>query len=293
MRTSITRVAVAAAAALSVLGTTAATAAGSASRAAARAPAMAASGAAAVPGAQLWVRRYDSWSRIPRNSTDVARSVAVSPDGATVFVTGYRHAWPGSDFATIAYNAATGARLWIQRYNGPGNGQDQAASGAASTRGGTTFVAGSSGGAGPNSDYATIAYDAVTGAQLWVQRYNGPGNFADDVGKLVVSPGGGAVFVTGFSYGGSSGYDYATIAYNAATGAQQWVQRYNGPAGNLDDLAAAAAVSPGGGTAVLTGSSAGVNSGYDYATVAYNAATGAQRWVHRYNRPANAHDLAH
>src|SRR5262249_15556055 len=150
----------------------------------------------------------------------------------------------------------------IQRYNGPGNGQDQAASVAVSPTGGTVFVTGSSAGAGSNDDYATIAYDAVTGAQLWVQRYNGPGNFADDVGKLVVSPGGGAVFVTGFSYGGSSGYDYATIAYNAATGAQQWVQRYNGPAGNLDDLAAAAAaVSPSGGTVFVTGSSAGVNSG--------------------------------
>src|SRR5262249_60188223 len=131
------------------------------------------------------------------------------------------------------------------------------------------------------------------GAQLSVHRADGRGCLAGGVCKLVVGRGGGAVVVVGLGRGGCSGSDFATIAYNAATGAQQWVQRYNGPAGNLDDLAAAAAVSPSGGTVFVTGSSAGVNSGYDYATVAYNAATGAQRWVHRYNRPANAHDLAH
>ncbi len=64
-------------------------------------------------------------------------------------------------------------------------------------------------------DYATIAYDADTGAQLWVERYDSPDpGLYDSAHGLVVGPT-GDVFVTGESHGG--GYrDYATIAYSAS-----------------------------------------------------------------------------
>jgi hypothetical protein len=44
-----------------------------------------------------------------------------------VFVTGGSFgAGSGLDYATVAYRAATGARLWISRYRGPVSGQDVA-----------------------------------------------------------------------------------------------------------------------------------------------------------------------
>src|SRR5580692_4405937 len=68
--------------------------------------------------------------------------------------------------------AARGSQLWAQRYNGPANGPDQATSIAASPNGRWVYVTGPSAGASKKADYATIAYNAVTGATRWVSRYN-------------------------------------------------------------------------------------------------------------------------
>ncbi len=278
MRRYITRACVAAAAgvALSTAGVSGASASGPAPRAApaARVP------AAAGPGAQLWAKRYNGTG----NSTDDAQSVAVSPDGTAVFVTGSSPgATSAEDYATVGYNATTGAQLWVSRYNGPANSEDEASSVAVSPDGKTVFVTGYSDGTTAGEvDYATVAYNATTGAQLWAERYVSPDlqGFATSV---AASPAGTAVFVTGYSSSKTTGgYDYATVAYNPATGAQLWVKRYNGPAG--DDFAHAVTVS--GSTVYVTGSSIGTNDGYDYATVAYNATTGAQLWVKRYNGAA-------
>ena len=84
----------------------------------------------------IWVARYDGPSDSP--SFDTARSIAVSPDGSKVFVTGYSYG-DGDDYATLAYDASTGTKLWLSRYNGPGYG---ASSLAVSPDGARVFVTG-------------------------------------------------------------------------------------------------------------------------------------------------------
>ncbi len=245
--------------------------------------------ASAISGAQLWVRRYTGSGNVTSDD-DLGRSVAVSPSGDTIFVTGYSTG-DTQDYATIAYNAATGAQLWLKRYNGPAGSDDQAYSVAVSPDGSAVFVTGFSTGATSGDDYVTVAYNAATGAQLWVRRYNGPGNGTDHAGSVAVSPGGDTVFVTGYSDGGATTrYDYATVAYNAATGAQLWVNRYDGGSASHGGDAVSVAVSPGGGTVYVTGFSPGATSGDDYVTVACNAATGATLWVRRYNGSGNSTD---
>jgi len=126
---------------------------------------------AAVPGAQLWAKRYNG----PGNGADQANAEAVSPDGNTVFVTGYSQGTTSTDYATVAYDTATGNRLWAERYDGPSHYIDQASSVAVSPDGKMVFVTGYSyGNAHVEADYATIAYSAATGQKLWVARYGGP-----------------------------------------------------------------------------------------------------------------------
>ena len=224
-------------------------------------------------GTQRWISRSSG-----SGQGTLPSSMTVSPAGATVFVTGSSDGPNGLDYATIAYNAATGARLWISRYNGPASGDDGASSVATGPGGKKVFVTGYSTGRNGSPAYATVAYEAATGAQLWATRY-GNSTSEDSATTAVVSPSGRRVFVTGNSYRGGQ-YDYATVAYNADTGARAWARRYNGP-GNGDDVPSAMAIAPDGGKLFVTGRSARAPDAADYATVAYDTTTGAQVWVGR------------
>jgi outer membrane protein assembly factor BamB len=237
----------------------------------------------AATGAQLWARRYNG----PGTGGSKAASVAVSPDGDTVFVTGSSAgASSGQDYATIAYDAATGAQLWVSRYSSPGNQDDAATSLVVSPSGDTAFVTGHSG-----RYYATVAYNAATGAQLWVKNYHGPGKGSAAATSVTASPDGDTVFVTGSSPDASGVNDYATLAYDAATGAQLWVRRYAGP-DKGSNAATSVGVGPDGDSVFVTGSSIGASGVDDYATVAYDAATGAPLWVRRYHGPGSGSAVA-
>src|SRR6266545_2145987 len=127
-----------------------------------------------------WIRRSSSPGRVgglrpsttsPRSPTtppreangggdDYGEFVAVSPDGSKVFVTG--RSWDSStgfDYATVAYEAATGSPLWGRRYGGPGGGRDLPADLAAAPDGTRVYVTGSAfDGSTTGTDYTTVVY---------------------------------------------------------------------------------------------------------------------------------------
>jgi uncharacterized delta-60 repeat protein len=231
-------------------------------------------------GVQQWVQRYNGIQL----GMDKASAIAVDNSG-NVYVTGYSGS-PGTprDYATIKYNS-NGVQQWVQRYNGPGNDNDEA-SAIAVDNSGNVYVTGYSPAYGTDYDYATIKYNSA-GVQQWVARYNGPLNYTDYANAIAIDNLGN-IYVTGYSYGSGTDRDYATIKYNSA-GAEQWVQRYNGP-GTLADWAEAIVVD-GSGNIYVTGGSRGSGTSLDYATIKYNS-TGVQQWVQRYNGPGNDYDYA-
>jgi uncharacterized delta-60 repeat protein len=126
----------------------------------------------------------------------------------------------------------------------------------------------------------------ISPAQVWVARYNGPGN-DNDRAYAIALDNVGNVYVTGESRSGTNP-DYATVKYNAS-GMEQWVARYNGPANNYD-VARAIALDNAGNVHV-TGFSVGSYTATDYATVKYNS-SGTQQWVARYAGTLDASDEA-
>jgi uncharacterized delta-60 repeat protein len=224
---------------------------------------------------QAWAQRYNGLE----NGISLAKAMAV--DGSNnVVVTGYSSG-NGSDYdyATIKYSAA-GMPLWTNRYNGPGNTNDQPAAVAVDGNG-DVVVTGVSSGSKGYSDYATIKYSSA-GVPLWTNRYHGPGN-GNDGATAVAVDGSNNVIVTGYSTIGLPSYpftDYATIKYSSA-GVPLWTNRYNGPGGSVDQANAVAVDSSN--NVIVAGLSTGSGmTGRNYTTIKYSS-VGIPLWTNRYN----------
>lgn len=231
---------------------------------------------AGVPLGQRWSSLYDG----PSHGSDRATSMAVSPDGSTVFVAGDT----GADSATIAYAIPDGTQLWAARHPRQGN---SSVSLAVSPDGASVYVTGSTPSGNGTADYSTVAYSASTGSQRWVAQYDGPAHRDDIPSSISVSSDGLTVVVSGRSVGyvnttgwcsfgsGCDVWDYATVAYDAGTGGERWLARYGPTAGS--DLGSPSIVSnPDGSSVLFTGTSEGT-----LTTIAYGIQSGAPLWMAR------------
>jgi len=229
----------------------------------------------------LWVARYNG----PDNGYDCAYAIAVDSND-NIYVTGVSEDFGTyGDYATIKYSPDSNQAVWVARYNGPGYEWDEALDIAVDSND-NIYVTGGSFGFGTGNDYATIKY-SPDGNELWVARYNGPGNGYDYAYAIAVDSNDN-IYVTGFSYGSGTGNDYATIKYSPDSNEAVWVARYNGP-GNGYDYAQAIAVDSND-NIYVTGHSSGSGTYHDYATIKYLPDSNQPVWVARYNGPASPGD---
>lgn len=246
-------------------------------------------------GASKWLVK---WGSLDRHSFPT--SIAVAPDGDLIFVSGsWRTDQVAADghLTTIAFDATTGEIVWTATYDGPGGGTDNARELVVSPDGTTLYIAGISAGRdNADLDYAVIAYDTGTGAELWVSRWDGIGqNNSDSPFAIDISSTGDMLYLTGWSYGeGEFNNDYGTIAVDGSgegAGTIVWSARYDGVGVHAPDQASSLVVSPDDSTIFVTGMSDDVEDGppfsvnYGYATVAYDATTGQQLWESRKQWP--------
>jgi DNA-binding beta-propeller fold protein YncE len=146
----------------------------------------------ATTGAQLWQVVYYG----AKGAQPIPGAIALSPDGSRLFVTGTAYSTCCQQhLVTIAYDAASGARLWTAR--GPATGAGPLTI-AASPDGSAVFVA-------SDAQFAIVSYDAASGVQLWVATYQA----GAAPQWMALSPNGSRLF----TIGGVG--EYVTVAYRA------------------------------------------------------------------------------
>jgi uncharacterized delta-60 repeat protein len=225
-----------------------------------------------------WVRNYIS-GYTP--AFDHVYDITVDSYGNS-FVTGLSYgADTMGDIATIKYNTY-GDTVWVRRYNGPGDNWDHSYA-IAIDAAGNVYIAGKSFTDSLDYDYTVLKYNTA-GALQWANHYDNANSA--DVAVAIAVDDEGNVYVTGYSGGIGTFYDYATIKYNAS-GVEQWVRRFNG-IGNTKDIASDLAIDKDGNVYVTGSSGEGSPNLSDYLTIKYNS-NGVQQWVANYS---NLYDYA-
>ena len=121
--------------------------------------------------------------------------------------------------------------------------------------------------------------------ERWVARHDGDIETADE-GSAIALDGNGNVVVTGTALRPETGFDYATIKYDAA-GMRLWISFYDGPESDNDSARDVAVDSEG--NVYVTGGSDGPGR-RALTTVKYSPA-GQELWARRYDGPAGEDDF--
>jgi hypothetical protein len=157
---------------------------------------------AAQSGSELWTVERGS-------ATFGTPYIGVGSAGDAVFLAGESR----GDYLVIAIDVSTGSIVWRARYDGEGRISDSPWGIVVSADGEEVVVTGDAGRRRSWAPtYATVAFDAATGEQLWVKKY-GFGLGGDHYATAIAAAPQGGVYVTGESEGPTGWSDYATISY--------------------------------------------------------------------------------
>jgi hypothetical protein len=246
----------------------------------------------AVIGQEVWRSKYVASS----GNQALGFRTAVKPDGSVLYVAG-AEAVPGQvpfEVTLLVYDTQTGSLLHEAHHladpDSTSGNTVNAPSGIAVSDSGV-FVAVSLNLTTLFYQIAlTVGYDSK-GNELWAAQFgNGAGcngtpfpcdNYVNYDGPIAASPDGSRVFVTMESSNGSEELTgFATVAYDAATGNQEWAVRdEKGKVFCIGCSGPVLQVNPDGKEVYVTGLADFTDATEDITTVAYDTATGTQKWT--------------
>ncbi len=186
----------------------------------------------------------------------------------------------------VLARAETAVQAWVQRYNGPANGADQAT--AVALDGSNNVIVIGYSWSGADYDYATIKYSSA-GVPVWTNRYTGPAGAVSNVACVLAVDGSNNVLVSTCSRGSSSARECVTLKYSGA-GAPLWTNHYSEQTrpGDYRDKPAAIAVDHNN-NVIVTECSGTFGILCHYTTLKYSSA-GVLLWTNRYDGPGGISD---
>ena len=220
---------------------------------------------AAADGTSIWDRQYDIFG----GNEGSLNSVAIDA-GGNVIVCGFVMTGglaSNEDYYTAKFSATDGALLWERRYNGAGNGFDNAyaltvdASGNAIVTGNSAFGFGLS--------QCIVKYAATDGALLWEKRVGSDSISLRPI-SIAVDPSGNVVVASDLDSIGPGSSSH-TAKYDSATGSLIWENSYSEPRGFNYTSSLAVDVN---GNVFTAGKSEGDDAYEDFFIVKYRALDG-------------------
>jgi len=226
-----------------------------------------------------WIHRYTG----PLASSDSPSKFVIDSSG-NMYVTGKTLIGGGFyHIVTVKYNSS-GVRQWIAKFTN-GNLWNNEGVAVQVDSAGNVYVSGTTRLSAGQFDIILIKYNS-NGVQQWLKQFNGTGSFDDFVTGSVLD-GKGNIYLSGYSFGTGSGYDYLLLKYNSA-GTLIWSRTWNGPS-NSDDYARGISLTSDG-KIILSGSSYSSVTRNDFVTIKYDT-SGSVMWNRNYNAPASLDDV--
>lgn len=263
----------------------------------------------ASSGRELFATRWDGAGV---GGVDYPLVLDVHPQGRLVYAVGQAAGTAKAfdiDAAAIAVRVGghgkgrnrPGTLAWTKRWDARGLGEnDEAYDAAVAPDGSAVYLAGrtrGTGASGADFDAATLAVDALTGAERWSALQPGPvDGYTSAAG---VAAAGDRVFVTAQATGEAAReFDWLTIAYDAAGGRELWRRTFSTPTSDGEYPADIAATAQGvwvtgksfNGNTNPLGRNGDIQGLSDIVTTSYDPASGASRWVARHNATGYGHD---
>lgn len=231
-------------------------------------------------GVQQWIAFYNG----PANQDDIANDIAVDNSG-NVYVTGASAqdaAGINYDFGTVKYDA-NGQQAWAIRFDGAGNGNDEAKRVVLDAAGNPVITGQSDNGS--DDDWVTRKLNAANGATIWT-NYTDYGK--NDRPSDMVRDANGNWYVAGRTK--ANNYDLAVRKIDGS-GATVWTKFFQG---TDDDRATAVAVDDSSYVYVTGLTDVNANpliEDYNVITLKYNS-SGTQQWLKTFNGSANSNDYS-